>query len=138
MNKTNTHSPVSTQEDKQGKTILVLGASSNPARTSHTALNMLTGAGHSVYAIGGRLGEVAGVSIHKDPETLELPAIHTITLYLNAKRQEQYYDYILSLKPERLIFNPGAENPELEKKAAAAGIETVNACTLVMISYGMI
>ena len=60
----------------------------------------------------------------------------TVTLYLNPKTQEQYYDYILSLHPKRIIFNPGAENPELQRLAKANGIEPMEACTLVLLSTG--
>jgi hypothetical protein len=63
--------------------------------------------------------------------------VHTITLYLNPQNQKEYYDYILSLQPRRIIFNPGTENDELEKQAQKAGIETVEGCTLVMLGRGI-
>ena len=62
--------------------------------------------------------------------------MHTITLYLNSQRQKAYYDYILGLKPQRIIFNPGTENLELIKLAKEQGIEIEIACTLVMLSTG--
>jgi predicted CoA-binding protein len=113
---------------------LVIGASENPARYSNLAIRRLQEHGHEVVALGLREGDVNGVKIEKVQRTFE--GIHTITLYLNPGRQRELYDYILSLNPKRIIFNPGAENPELEKKAQAKGIETEEACTLVMLSIG--
>ena len=113
---------------------LVIGASPNPERKSHQAVARLKAAGHPVVALGVREGVIAGVSIK-----LERPAdndFHTISLYLNPKIQAEYYEYILSLNPKRLIFNPGAENNDLYKLAADQGIEAMNACTLVMLSIG--
>lgn len=116
------------------KKTLVLGASENPARYSYLALKRLLAHGHEVVAIGKKKGKVANVDI-----ITELPAmddIHTITLYLNPANQKQYYDYIVSLKPRRVIFNPGTENEELERKLAQRGTNTLEACTLVMLSTG--
>ncbi len=113
---------------------LVLGASANHDRYSYMAVNRLRNYGHPVVAIGKRPGKVADVDIESDrPDWQD---IDTVTLYLNAKNQKQYYDYILSLKPTRIIFNPGAENPELAQLAEENGITPVNACTLVMLSVG--
>jgi len=111
---------------------LVLGASTNPQRVSFQAMHRLKSAGHEVVAVGGREGEVAGIPIHKGATPFE--NVDTVTLYLNATRQEQYYDYIMSLNPRRIIYNPGAENPELAKLAREHGIENEAACTLVMLS----
>ena len=118
----------------QGKKTLVLGASQNPSRYSYLAINRLRQKGHPVVAIGRREGNVSDVALIKDKITVN--DIDTVTLYLNNKHQEEYHDYILSLKPKRIIFNPGAENPELEKLAEANGIETMEACTLVLLSTG--
>lgn len=116
------------------KKTLVLGASENPARYSNMAIKKLLAHGHEVVAIGNRVGEAAGVEIHKGhPEVEDLD---TVTLYLNAKNQEQYYDYILSQNPKRIIFNPGAENRELAEMAQKKGILPQNACTLVLLSTG--
>jgi predicted CoA-binding protein len=75
---------------------------------------------------------IADTPIETDTE--HAAGVHTITLYLNAANQSTYYDFILSLKPERIIFNPGAENPELEALADQAGIKVLEACTLVMLN----
>ena len=120
--------------ENPGKKTLVLGASQNPSRYSFLAINRLRQKGHPVVAIGRREGSVADVTLIKDK--IALNDIDTVTLYLNNKHQQEYHDYILSLKPKRIIFNPGAENPELEKLAEEHGIETMEACTLVLLSTG--
>jgi len=118
----------------KNKKTLVLGASENPERYSNRAIRSLRSHGHEVIAIGKRPGKIDGVEIIKDhPDIKELD---TITLYLNPQNQKQYYDYILSQKPKRIVFNPGAENPELEKLAKENGIKPMEACTLVLLSTG--
>ncbi len=116
------------------KKTLVLGASSNPDRYSNMAIHRLIAAGHPVVAVGNRQGEAHGVIIHKTQVPEE--DIHTITLYLSPENQKPYYDYILSLKPKRIIFNPGTYNPELIKKAEQNGIQCEVACNLVLLSTG--
>src|SRR6185503_18873114 len=111
---------------------LVLGASPNPARYSYLAIMRLRNHNHPVFAIGKRKGTVSGVMI--ETEKINFDNIHSITLYLNQDHQKEYYDYILSLKPQRIIFNPGAENEELAKLATSKGILPVEACTLVMLA----
>lgn len=117
------------------KPTLVLGASLNPERTSFTALHMLTDAGVPVHAVGLKEGEVAGVHIYKNTDHLIGAPIHTVSLYLNAQRQADWAAYILGIHPQRIIFNPGAENPELYAAAQAQGIDCHNACTLVMLNF---
>jgi predicted CoA-binding protein len=120
---------------EQGKKkTLVLGASSNPQRYSFLAINKLRKNGHPVVAVGRKNTTVADVPIttDKNPAT----EVDTVTLYLNARNQKEYYDYILSLRPKRIIFNPGAENDELETLAKANNIQTMEACTLVLLSTG--
>ncbi|HMR91016.1 MAG TPA: CoA-binding protein [Chitinophagaceae bacterium] len=116
-----------------GKT-LVLGATDNPARYSYLAVQRLRHKGIEVEAIGRKKATVAGVEI--GTEKTPLKGIDTVTLYLNPVNQQEYYDYILSLNPRRIIFNPGTENPELETMAREKGIQTLEACTLVMLSTG--
>ena len=114
------------------KKTLVLGASDNPSRYSYLAIQRLRSHHHPVVGIGKKNTQVADVIIHKEKQDFE--NIDTITLYLNPSHQKEYYDYLLSLKPNRIIFNPGAENAELESLAAKKGIQTLAACTLVMLS----
>ncbi len=114
------------------KKTLVLGASTNQDRVSYEAVLRLRRAGYEVVPVGIREGEIEGCEILTgEPEVAD---VDTITLYLNPERQRAYTDYILRLKPRRIIFNPGTENPELMRLAKQAGIETEIACTLVMLS----
>lgn len=114
------------------KKTLVLGASGNPMRYSYLAINSLVNKKHPVVAVGLKEAEVAGVKILTTPAPFA--DVDTVTLYLNPQRQQQYYDYIVSLKPERVIFNPGTENPQLYSILKENGIEIEVACTLVMLS----
>lgn len=115
----------------KGKKTLVLGASPNPSRYAYKAIKRLRKHGHEVVAIAKREAVVDDVAIVKGmPRESQ---VHTVTLYLGPANQEEYLDYIISLKPKRIIFNPGTYNRELEKMAEDAGIETVEDCTLVML-----
>ena len=116
------------------KKTLVIGASDNPGRYSNLAINRLRGKGHPVVAIGQRRVKTGDVEIETEKKAFE--GVDTVTLYLNPLRQKEYYDYILSLHPRRIIFNPGAENPELAGLAQASGIQPLEACTLVLLSTG--
>jgi len=119
--------------EKKKKT-LVLGASKNPSRYSYLAIKRLLANGHEVIAIGNRKGKVENIEIAT--EQLPLEDIHTVTLYLNPTNQKPYYDYISSLKPKRVIFNPGTENGELERRLSNSETNVMEACTLVMLSTG--
>jgi len=114
------------------KKTLVLGASDNPSRYSYLAVHRLRSHGHPVVAIGKKNGVVSDVTIEKEKKEFE--NVHTVTLYLNPMHQKQYYDYIVLLKPKRIIFNPGAENAELSDLAIKNGITPMEACTLVLLS----
>jgi uncharacterized protein len=116
------------------KKTLVLGASDNPERYSNIAIHRLLNHNHEVLAIGAKATTVAGVPVVNDRPALEV--VHTVTLYLNPERQKAYYDYILSLHPQRIIFNPGTENEELAALAQEQKIDTIEACTLVMLATG--
>lgn len=116
------------------KRTLVLGASENPERYSNKAIKSLRKHGHDVVAIGHKSGKVEDVGIITDRPNIE--NLDTVTMYLNAGNQRQYYDYIFSQNPKRIVFNPGAENPELEKMAQGKGIIPQEACTLVLLATG--
>lgn len=113
------------------KKTLVFGASLNPSRYSNVALHKLVAHQHDVVAFGLREGVVAGVKI--DTELKPYTGIDTVTLYMNASRQVPFYEYLMTLKPERVIFNPGTENPDLFKMLREANIEFEMACTLVLL-----
>ena len=116
---------------RQKKT-LVFGASLNPKRYSNIAIHRLCAHGLEVNAFGLRTGEICGIKIDTELQTYD--AIHTVTLYLNPKRQQPYYEYIIGLNPARVIFNPGTENPEFYKRLESASINFEVACTLVLLS----
>jgi len=114
------------------KKTLVLGASEKTDRYSNMAVKKLVANNHDVIAIGNKEAVINDVKILKD--TPAIAGVDTVTLYLNPTNQKPYYDYILSLNPKRIIFNPGTENDELEKLATEKGIKTMEACTLVLLS----
>lgn len=116
------------------KKTLVIGASENPDRYSNKAIRALVSHNHEVVAIGLRAGEVAGVSFNSEKKTFK--DVDTVTLYIGPQNQPEYYTYILNIKPQRVIFNPGTENPELISKLKSAGIYPEIACTLVLLATG--
>lgn len=116
------------------KKTVVLGASENPSRYSFMATSRLVSHGHTVVAIGNKEGKIGNTDIIKEHPAMD--DVDTVTLYLNPTNQKPYYDYILSLKPKRVIFNPGTENPELEEMVEAQGAKAMEACTLVLLSTG--
>lgn len=118
----------------QSSVTMVLGASPNSERYSYMATVMLSQKGHTVYPFGIKKGTIGLLPIVQDwpsPSSIE-----TLTLYLGPQAQEAYYDKIIELAPKRIIFNPGTENAILQGLAKAAGIETIEACTLVMLTTG--
>ncbi|MFD1315724.1 CoA-binding protein [Namhaeicola litoreus] len=116
------------------KKTLVLGASKRQNSYAYLALLQLAKNNIDTIGIGLEKGEIANISILTG--TPQLSDIHTITLYLNPKRQVALLDYMISLKPKRVIFNPGTENPEAYEKLRKAGIEVEIACTLVLLATG--
>ena len=113
---------------------LVLGASSNPRRYSYKAVRSLQRKNIPVVAVGLRKGEIKGTEILTGKPFID--QVHTIALYMGKERQVEYYDYILELNPERIIFNPGTDNSKLMDIADKQGIEVVTDCTLVMVHSG--
>ncbi|MDT7832878.1 CoA-binding protein [Flavobacteriaceae bacterium S356] len=111
---------------------LVFGASLKEDRYSNIAINRLRDKELKVMAYGLREGVVADVEI--DTELVHYDDIDTVTLYLNPKRQKEYYSYILNLQPRRVIFNPGTENNEFQQLLVENGIIAEVACTLVLLS----
>jgi len=122
-------------EKTENKRTLVIGGSIKPERYSNKAIKKLLQFGHPVVSIGLREGEVDGVKIQTGYPPLS--DIHTVSMYVGPQNQPKFYDYILKLKPNRIIFNPGTENPEFEDMAIEQNIETVNHCTLIMLDEGL-
>lgn len=113
-------------------TTLVLGASSNPERYSNRAILQLQAHGFHVIGIGVKADQIGNCHIMTQwPSSIP---IHTVTVYLQPNRQADYLAELLQNRPNRVIFNPGTENPEIESQLQAAGIYTVHACTLVLLS----
>jgi predicted CoA-binding protein len=111
--------------------VLVIGASLNESRYSNMAIKMLQQFEHDVFAYGLKEGVIGDVTIKTNTETFE--RFDTVTLYLNKTRQKGYYDYIIGLNPNRVIFNPGTANLEFYKLLDAANIFHEEACTLVLL-----
>ena len=114
------------------KKTLIIGASTNPERYSFKAITSLVHHKHTVVAIGTKLGEVAQIKIQT--KSIPITKIHTVSLYINAVAQRDYYNYIISLEPKRVIFNPGTENPEFYQLLKANAIKYEEACTLVLLA----
>ena len=88
---------------------------------------------HEIVPVGIKDGAVFGKEILNIFEKPLIEGVHTVTLYIGPQRQPEHIDYILSLKPKRIIFNPGTENDDFEQRARKQGVETLEACTLVML-----
>lgn len=116
------------------KKTLVLGGSANPERYSYLAINKLREHHHPVLAIGKRPAQVADITVLQEMKPIE--ELDTVSVYLNRDNQKNYYDYVLAQHPHRVIFNPGAENPEFEKILNDQGVEVLEACTLVLLATG--
>lgn len=115
---------------------IILGASPNPDRAAYQAAVKLEHAGLDWLPISNKKGTILNKEMYLIQDKPLFDKVHTLLLYINPKRQLEYTDYILSLKPKRIIFNPGTENPHLQKLASDQGIETLFTCSLVMLSLG--
>jgi predicted CoA-binding protein len=120
----------------KSKLTLVVGATDNPERYAYRAVELLQAKGVPVVPIGIKKGVVFGEEILDLRLKPALKGIHTITLYLGPQNQPEWIDYLIGLQPKRIIFNPGTENFDFFSKAKAAGIEALEACTLVMLTTG--
>jgi hypothetical protein len=116
------------------KKTVVLGATPDPTRFAFKAAKMLLEYGYEMVPVGIKKGEISGIQILNNQPVLE--EVDTVTLYVGPQNQIPLYDYIISLKPKRIIFNPGTENDELMDMAKEHNIESVIGCTLVMLSVG--
>lgn len=114
------------------ETVAILGASDNPERYAHKAMKMLQEYGHKVYPVNPHIDKIEELNVI--PSLTSLPEqVDTLTLYVNPQRLEPYIDQIKKLKPKRVIFNPGTESKDVEKQLKEAGIETTEACTMVLL-----
>ncbi|MFN6945619.1 MAG: CoA-binding protein [Cytophagaceae bacterium] len=116
------------------KKTIVLGATPDSTRFAYKAAKMLNEYGHEIVPVGLKKGEVAGKAILNDYPEIE--DVDTVTLYIGSRNLPPLFDYILNIKPKRIIFNPGTENDELIALAKQNNIEPVLGCTLVMLAVG--
>ena len=112
--------------------VAVLGASDEPERYSYKAVHLLEEKGHTAFPVNPKLKALEGWKVYASLKDLPEP-VHTLSVYVSPKISSQLGAEILRLKPRRIIFNPGAENPELAALASAQGIRTLDACTLVLL-----
>lgn len=115
------------------KKTVIIGASSNPSRYAYIAARFLMEYNHEIVPVGNTNGSVFGREILDIFKRPAIKDVHTVTMYICPRHQPEHYDYILGLKPKRIIFNPGAENDEFIKRAEEQGVEVLEACTLVML-----
>ena len=113
---------------------VVLGASSNHSRYSNKAVRSLLKRDHEVVPVGTKSGEIKELEIKTGKP--DIPDVDTVLLYLAPNRQPEYYDYVIRLKPRRVIFNPGTHNPEFIELLKEKDIEAVEDCALIMLNSG--
>jgi len=116
------------------KKTLIIGASNNPERYAYKAAERLLNHGHEIELVGIKSVDVFGKMV--DTEKKMFNGIDTVTLYVGPRNQPEYYQYVLSLHPKRVIFNPGTENEEFEQLLIDNGIVAEQACTLVLLGTG--
>jgi predicted CoA-binding protein len=115
------------------KKTVIIGATTDRSRYAYLAASMLTQYQHEIVPVGIKKGELFGTGILNIYDRPKVSDVDTITLYIGPQRQPEWYDYLLSLNPKRIIFNPGTENELFENMAEERGIEVVEGCTLVML-----
>ena len=115
--------------------VVIVGASDKPDRYSHKAQLLLSQHGHEVVPVHPRLETIEGVPVVADLSQVT-GQVDTVTMYVGAAISKGLADKLIGVKPQRVIFNPGAENPELQEKLSAAGIDVEEACTLVLLRTG--
>lgn len=115
--------------------VVIVGASDKPDRYAHKAQLLLSQHGHEVVPVHPRLESIEGVPVVADLTQIT-GTVDTVTMYVGPAISQGLGDKLVAVKPKRVIFNPGSENPELEEKLSKAGIEVEEACTLVMLRTG--
>ena len=113
--------------------VAILGASNDPGRFSNKAFLLLKKHEYDVVPVNPKLISINNIPVFSSLDLIKIP-IHTLTVYVNAEISKALLPQMIRLKPNRVIFNPGSENPELEKKLVDAGIKVINACTLVLLT----
>lgn len=116
------------------KKTLIIGASEKPERYSNKAIRALLQHQHPVVALAPRAGQVEGILFETEPKAFD--SVDTVSLYVGPEIQNNYIDYVISLRPKRVIFNPGTENEAFAQKLQESGIDAEIACTLVLLRTG--
>ena len=115
--------------------VVVVGASPNPERYSNRAMRLLIERGHEAIPVHPAVKKIEGASAVKSLAEIT-DDIDTVTLYVSAAISSSMQDALLKMRPKRVIFNPGAENALLRDALESNGIQTLEACTLVLLSTG--
>ena len=118
------------------KKTVIIGATTNPSRYAYLAADNLREKNIEFVPVGIKKGNLFGKEILDLKQHPDVADVDTITLYINPANQREWYDYFFKLKPKRVVFNPGTENPELEKMLEEKNIEALEACTLVLLRTG--
>ena len=126
---------MTTQQKESAMNVAILGASNKPERYSYQAVVLLAQKGHTVFPVHPALAEIDGHPTFKRLADIQEP-LHTITMYVSPAHSTGMADEIIAAHPSRVLFNPGTENPGLEKELSAAGIAVLHACTLVLLRTG--
>jgi hypothetical protein len=118
------------------ETVLIIGASDKQDRYSYKAMNLLAEHGHMPVLMHPKLKEIKGTPVYNSLEAIvsEGLKIDTVTMYVNPSISAGLQKELVSLNPNRVIFNPGTENPELQKLLNDNQIATEDACTLVLLN----
>lgn len=114
------------------KKTLVIGASTNEERYSYKCIDMLRENNIETVALGRRVGKVLDVEISSEMKSYT--DIDTVAVYMSAKNLKAYEDYIVNLRPRRVLFPPGTENPDFEARLTKEKIEHEQSCPLVMLA----
>ncbi|MFH1943231.1 MAG: CoA-binding protein [bacterium] len=117
------------------QTVVVLGASDKPERYSNMAVRLLKQEGHRVIPVHPKLKTIEGLPVAPSLEAIG-EKVHTLTIYIVPLRSQALAESILALRPDRVIFNPGTESPELEERFSKQGTAFVKACTLILLRTG--
>ena len=115
--------------------VAVVGASEKPERYANRALRMLLSQGFTPIPVSRSGKDILGLKGYASLAAIPHP-VDTVTIYVSPERQTSVLQDLLAIRPRRVIFNPGAENPEAAAALVQAGITVIEACTLVLLSTG--
>ncbi len=115
--------------------VVVVGASANEERYSNKAMKMLAEYGHNAIPVAPAASVILGKKVYSGLDEVA-ETVDTVTLYVGPQRQEGLFEQIIRLHPKRVIFNPGTENPAVYELLESSGIESIEACTLVLLRTG--